>query len=369
MNTLMCGTSLADLSEGYTISENGIEIEILLNRLIQEGVWDRAREQMLQPLIPLIRKTWEKLVGETGLMTVMTCQNQDGSKWAHHMLLRNTNNGYLLQSLASNCHEAATPLLMHVLNMCRGKPAQSWYPPFKGNGRPGYSERMMGMKASDRICRKLSPDYCRTDEYQYLLADPVPADCSRHRVAVRPVSDSNYAEFLEFLRTCESDVFIRNAELDAPDPFLEGLDEEYNKIGMSRRRYLYLAYLDRESTPSGCLIAYTGPAGSNLRFLERHSHIILPEGQSEDRISELCDALLRKASTHYEGLDPAFIPIVVKEKAAEAFLRQGARFHCLYHRHAIVPDNTDLIDYHLKILGARYEKIERLMKKTTESGD
>lgn len=351
-----------DLPEGYTISENDVGIDLLFHRLINYGVWDKKRGAMLMPLIDRIKRIWRVLAERPDLFRVVTCQNGDGSKWAHHIIVKVTTNGVLLQGLMANCHEAPTPMETFVLNECRNSAVQTWYLPATGNEKPGFSERMMGMKPMERIRRDVPGELCDTVEHQYMFARPVSDTGSGQGTAVVPVTDANYAEFLEFVRHHAGEIVIRNEGFDGGDPYLEELDEEFRSIDLFRRRNMYLGYIKGKSTPAAALVCYDGPLGMNLRFLERKSDLYMSEDLTTMQLTDLCGEIIRTASVHYEQGEPGFIPIVTGEFAAQGLRQHGAELHTVYHQHMTVPENGMLVDYHLNLLRLRYEKMKELMQ-------
>ncbi len=357
------GSHWVDLPEGYTISENDVDIDLLFNRLMQYGVWDKKRADMLLPVIDHIKDIWRVLLEHPDLFRLVTCQNEDGSKWSHHMICRVTQKGSLLQCLMANCHEAPTPMVTYVLDKCKGSAVTTWYLPATGDEKPGFSERMMGMRARDRIHKNVSDKLCDTVEHHYMFVEPDYTTSSRSQVAVEPVSDCNYAEFLEFIQHNAGEIYVKTEGFDGGDSYLLELNEEFRSIGMSRRRHMYLAYIKGSSTPMAALVANTGPFAMNLRFLEKRSELFVSGDLPKAHLADLCGELIKAASAHYEPVEPGFIPIVTKEYGAEGLKHHGARLHTLYHQHLAVPENELLVDYHLNLLRLRYEKMKKMMQQ------
>jgi hypothetical protein len=355
-----------EIPEGYSLTTDKVPIEHLFSRFDFAHVLVKARKEMLPPFLPSIAKTWENLSDHPDLFRVVSCQNRDQTKWAHQVLWKTTGNGYVLQNLSSNDYMAATPLIKFVLNLCRGKPNQTWYLPSnlsEKKTQPGYTEKMIGVQTMKKIHQSVPSDLCDTVEFNFMFAKRASTRPLNQPVHIKPVTNSNKNEFLDFMEQNEGPVFIGNEELDQEDLHLDELNEDYQNIGMTRKRQIYLAYTRKQDRPLGSAIVYEGPVGANLRFLENKTHLTVDSDLQDEELADVCGALLNVAARHYDHFYPNFIPIITREKGAQGLKYHGAQLHVVYHQHSVVAENSEVADYHLRVMDQRDQRIREIALK------
>jgi len=75
------------------------------------------------------------------------------------------------------------------------------------------------------------------------------------------------------------------------------------------------------------VLAYRGPLGLNLSFLENRCDLLVDPDLSASRIARIVPALMRFASEYYQDFAPGFIPVACDDAGAAVLTHQlGGQF-------------------------------------------
>ena len=100
--------------------------------------------------------------------------------------------------------------------------------------------------------------------------------------------------------------FVDVEELKS-DPFLAGIDSQFQCEGLRRYRHIYLAL--KGDTPVGCAIAFRGPLGLNFSFLENRCDVVMKPNLESSQAAAIVEALLAEAASTYADFEPEWIPV------------------------------------------------------------
>jgi hypothetical protein len=88
---------------------------------------------------------------------------------------------------------------------------------------------------------------------------------------------------------------------------------------------VWLAYGHRDE-PIGAAIAYRGPLGLNLSFIENRCDLLLHPTLPESEVPAVVRQLLKAASAAYINFELDEIPVIAEQIAANALVQIGGEF-------------------------------------------
>jgi hypothetical protein len=106
-------------------------------------------------------------------------------------------------------------------------------------------------------------------------------------------------------------VFIKAEGLDQADLKMRELDDIYSKAGLRRYREVFAVAKENFTGVAGAALAYRGPLGLNLTFLENRCDILLDPSLGMDEATETIRQLLSLAAPVYSDFELGWIPVVV----------------------------------------------------------
>jgi hypothetical protein len=106
----------------------------------------------------------------------------------------------------------------------------------------------------------------------------------------------------------------------------EAIDELYRRVGLRRRRSVWLAYAKGSEQPIGAVIAYRGPLGINFSYLENRCDLLVSKNVAPKEVIDLVSSLLHACSGAYQGFELDEIPVIADETSAYALMKIGAEF-------------------------------------------
>jgi hypothetical protein len=149
---------------------------------------------------------------------------------------------------------------------------------------------------------------CAVTEFQY-LAVPLPNPATAPGVTVVPCVDGVGSGLFDLAVRARGRAYAVAEELDQEDLLLDRLDQRYRALGLRRYRRVWLAYGAAgpngtigpagQHRPIGAAIAYRGPLGFNLSFLENRCDLLLDPALAADRAVLVGRALVGAAAPTY----------------------------------------------------------------------
>jgi hypothetical protein len=120
-------------------------------------------------------------------------------------------------------------------------------------------------------------------------------------------------------------VYCHAEELDADDLQLDGVDQLYARVGLRRYRRMWLAKLPGHEVPVGAAVAYRGPLGFNLSFLENRCDLLISPALTDAQVEAVARHLVIRASVAYADFEPGSIPVATTDRAARTLQDGGAQ--------------------------------------------
>jgi len=97
-------------------------------------------------------------------------------------------------------------------------------------------------------------------------------------------------------------------------------------VELKRTRQIWLAYRDQKDEPIGAVIAYRGPLGVNLSFIENRCDLLLHPTLPDSDTEAVVSSLLNAASQAYVDFELDEIPVIADEIAATSLHHLGGEF-------------------------------------------
>jgi hypothetical protein len=295
----------------------GASFDELMSLYADAGFLYPAKRAVLAAHLDAVRDSWERtLQAGTDLHWTANARTDDGYLEASVSTWRSTLHGWVGQHLASRGRprlSGAVLLLAQrtMIDLGESTSHQYW---FQQSNR--FANRTFGSAA-----RALPATLAGLRDTVVCTMPPAGVVASPSGVRVIECGPHD-RELIEFSRLVGGDAFAVAEDLADGDTRLEGIDEVYRRVGLARRRRVWLAFLPGTGEPVAALLAYRGPAGLSFSFLENRSEILIAPWLDEAQTASVTRALTGLAAgarTAFPDAEaPAGGPLVVPPQAVPA---------------------------------------------------
>jgi len=283
------------------------------------------KEKRIEPHINLIQENWKKaLKSDQNILWVVTVKEPILKRMGSVALWRSTLNGWVSQHLTSTGYApgVASMMLNVQLQAIKGNyhSGQNWY---SQNNK--YAHKIFGT-----IEASIGKEYAGVNSFSYLAVKPNQLSDNSHGLRVVPCNEKDTRGIYEFVKNIRGAVYADSEELDGSDIELHGVNELYQKANLCRRRYIWVAFSPGKSSPVGAAIAYRGPLGFNLSFIENRCDLIVDPGLNREDKTLVCNVLMRKVAHVYFESDLSlnypldYIPVVTDNDCADILIKSGS---------------------------------------------
>ncbi|HLQ77147.1 MAG TPA: hypothetical protein VK210_07315, partial [Terriglobia bacterium] len=146
---------------------------------------------------------------------------------------------------------------------------------------------------------------------------------SRFRIV--PYDSSHREALCATASLVRGSVYVAAEDL-SHDVELNTVNELYRTVGLQRTRRVWLAYRGHKDEPIGAALAYRGPLGVNLSFIENRCDLLLHPTLPESDMDSVVSGLLHAASAAYENFELNEMQVIADESSASAIVRLGGEF-------------------------------------------
>ena len=272
-----------------------------------------AKRQRLAPVLPLVIQNWiQARRAAAELLWEVSYDDPITGGWASASAWRSTLHSWQGQHVVSTGGPVASrAVILASLGVALrdedSHSMQNWFQP----------SNRFAAKVFGGALDSLSPEVAALHPLEYLLL-PRGGLPSPVRTVV-PLDGGRCPELISLAAAARGDVYVRAEELDQDDFLLNELDRLYQSVGLRRYRRICLA-LDSSGSAIGAAIAYRGPLGFNLSFLENRCELLVAPTVPGDAVAGVVQELLIGASTAYADYELSEIPVI-----ANAMTAPGAR--------------------------------------------
>jgi hypothetical protein len=266
--------------------------------------------ESLAPFWPKIGQLWNRLKRSKPPLLMVGIERRH--KKSTGTIWKSSNNTWFIQHLASRGDPFGTATLVMGTIAALYLPSevlgfQVW---FRSDNK--LPNRLFGAAFFDGD--EENQDYAlRTYNYCKVLKAELKYTLSKGFDVIR--CDDTTAPIASSLITqLRGSVFVDVEELRS-DPFLAGIDSQFQCEGLRRYRRIYLAL--KGSAVVGCAIAFRGPLGLNFSFLENRCDLVLKQGLGSYEAAAIIEALLTEAANAYADFEPEWIPVTTESALAD----------------------------------------------------
>ncbi len=346
-----CRVNQTSLSNLFSLYENS-------------GFLYPEKKQRISPFIPNIYSNWEKaLTAGEDLLWIVTNEKPKNSITASLSVWRSTQNGLVAQHLASMGNPEGVFDMM-LFAQCKviikgRRSTQNWF--------------SSGNKYAGKIFAT-APEYIGAENsclntWHYLDMPKHKAFPKKNSISVIRCDNDNPYGIFDFTTKIRGQIYASGEELDTPDIELREVDALYRKVGLSRKRMIWMAYHPNVSDgPAGAVIVYRGPLGLNFSFIENRCDLLASSSLNDDMLENVCIALMQKAQAAYQDFEPPFFPVSTDERCAAVLLKMGAKFVRKYKQSIWLKDGyIDWYRHIEKFAGRLKRRRLRLSQKATHT--
>ncbi|MEU7576522.1 hypothetical protein AB0B50_02820 [Streptomyces sp. NPDC041068] len=317
------------------------------------------KKARLTPCLPLILQNWRRMwdAGEA-LQRVVTCRSPHGGLAAMTMWCSTGTCWHAQHLVNSGPPQAARAVMLaaqaETMREGRIDILQTWF-------RPDHPYAARTFRTIGQV---LPPGTSSVIPGDYLMV-PLTVACSlatpqdRAVSAVREITGGEHSPALVSLASRTRGNLYAHAEALAEDDLLlESVDRLYRPAGLRRRRRIWV-----QPAPGGGLsaaaLAYEGPLGLNLSFLENRLDLLIDPALGSVHAARTVRTLLSRACAAYKSFPPAAIPVMT-DGITGRFLRASGAEPVAPYSQAI---------WHANGYGAWYRHIEDLYRRLRDSAE
>lgn len=298
---------------------NALSIAELFEHYDHVGFLYPEKKSKISSVMPLIRKNWESaLKADDDILWIVSHEEKESSHLATLTVWRSTTKGAFSQHCTSTGrpHNTRAVLLgAQSKTWLEGRftASQNWFRPTNK-----FANKVFGT-----IGRSIDKDVSSVKPYNYLAVKVglLGTWSGSTRVVRCRHGNSGIYELALKLR---GKVYAEAEELAGDDIELEELNEVYCRVGLRRKRYVWMAFCRPYSEPVGAVIAYRGPLGLNLSLLENRCDLLVDESLDEVQAASVCNALMKKVAIAYADFPFDYVPVVADERCANMLVSLGA---------------------------------------------
>ncbi|KPA14697.1 Methyltransferase type 11 domain protein [Candidatus Magnetomorum sp. HK-1] len=281
------------------------------------------KKKKLQDHITLIQKNWEKaftLKNEISIFLKVSGEVAGQALFSSLQAWRPTCHGLQIHHLTSNYPSWTCATILAIMS----KAKKDQYVAGQFYYRPDnvYPARVFG-----ELATIISPEYMVDIPFHYL---EVPAVNERiDTIHVKQCTNKHQYGICDFAKQIRGPVYTIGEELNCYDIEMNNLDNIYQKAGLRRRRYIWMAFHDGKQVAA--IIVNRGPFGLNLSFIENKCDILLIPDIDTQLAHKVLKSLLYHASTAYfsnvsEIVYPVdYIPVMADSLCYPLLLELGAK--------------------------------------------
>lgn len=273
---------------------NSLSFDELFTHYNDAGFLYQEKRKNLLPHLDLIRHNWNLgWAAGRDIMWTLIYQEERLNKMGTVTTWKTTANSWQSQHLTSQQYAAG---VLHLLLAAQDEgihintgSAQNWYSPTNN----------FAMKVYGRMERILGADCADSCLLNYLQVDPFTLKHTSGRYKIHRCTDKDHTMIQLLAEQYRGRVYCAAEDLNTCDVEMSGLNQEYQKFGLSRKRYIWVAVEKDGGNPKGMIIAYRGPFGFNFSFLENRCDLMVAPSISQDHRRHVCRLLVHSAAFAY----------------------------------------------------------------------
>ncbi|MDM8555745.1 hypothetical protein QUF75_13515 [Desulfococcaceae bacterium HSG7] len=293
------------------------------------------KKERIAPYLKLITKNWTcALQAGKAILWTAVFQRPHSNHTATLSIWRTTHNSWFAQHLTSTGFPAGVVSVLlntqaeGMLRKDNNKSCQMWYSPANK-----YASKLYGTMVD-----AVGENYASNRLFGYYAVPSVGITKPSDNIEVIQCSNNNGNGIYDLAVKERGKIYADAEELGEDDIELRALNDIYSRVGLQRKRMIWVAFSSLHQDPVGAAICYRGPFGFNFSLLENRCDLLTDENLDEETTACVCRALISHAATAYLQKDVKpeypldYIPIVTSGKAAFVLKNMGANLMREYHQ-------------------------------------
>jgi len=157
-------------------------------------------------------------------------------------------------------------------------------------------------------------------------------------IQIIPYQSDMNEELYHFYTKIRGRIDADAEEMDHQDIELDQLDQLYQKVGLRRKRYVWLAMTKNKTRPVGAVVVNRAPFGLNFSLLENRCDLLVDPDIPQETREMVCHQLLSEVMNAYfdqptDMLFPiSFVPVLTDSLCGNLLIKTGATFIRCYYK-------------------------------------
>ena len=309
-----------DVYDAYGVQVNALSVGEIFALYEHAGFLYPDKAARLFPHLEQVRDNWRRMLrADDSLLYVLTAGDKKRGR-ASLAVWRTTHHGWMSQHLVSENNPHASRAVMlaaaaATIRKGRDLSAQNWFRP----------ENRFPARVFGSMVQTIGESLSSVQRHAYFALPKTLSLPTENRIRVVPYDASHQEALLEIAAAARGSIYIAAEELEQDVEF-NAVDELYRRVGLRRKRHVWLAYRAHKEEVVGAAIAYRGPLGVNFSYLENRCDLLLHPTLPEAEVSEAAAALLTASAEAYRDFELEEIPVIAEEMATHVLYKLGAEF-------------------------------------------
>lgn len=337
----------AGVERTYDFQINALNVDELFSLYERARFLYPAKAVRLLPHMDRVRDNWNRLLqAGDSLLYVLTAGDVAQGR-ASVSVWRTTMGGWTWQHLVSESNPLGSrSVMLGGLARClrRGveESQQNWFRP----------ENRFPARVFGTMVPKVGDTLSSVQRHMYFAMPRQMRAGAGSNVRIVAYNESHREALCELAAFVRGDVYVTAEELGA-DVGLEALDALYRRVGLSRTRRVWLAYVPGRDEAVGAALAYRGPLGLNFSFIENRCDLLLHPLLSRAEAATVTETLLEASTAAYADFEMNEIFVVVDRAAVPAVCALGGQFVRDYCEGVWLKDGQPALYQHVEGFYAR----------------
>ena len=330
LSTVDIGLYDSNFSTELLVHDNNVRnaLDGLINLYERAGFLYPEKKKRIAPYMDLILDNWEAALKlDDLLINIIRFKGKSKKKEQLTSITfwRTTYNSWVAQHLVSTGFPAGVCAMMLRaqaevnIERHRYKSFQNWF-----SESNQYANMVFGT-----LVKTIGRKYSNVNLYAYLGIKKT-LNITSSTIAIIPYQPDMQGELYHFYSEIRGCIDADAEEIDHQDIELDQLDQLYQKVGLRRKRYVWLAMTKNKTRPVGAAIVNRAPFGLNFSLLENRCDLLIDPDLSSDIREAVCNQLLSEAMKAYfdNPIDIpfpiSFVPVVTDLLSADILTQSGA---------------------------------------------
>ena len=315
-------------------------IQNAFDRLIQlyekSGFLYPAKKERIFPYMDLILDNWKAALDMDGqLLNIVTFKGKSSvrEQLTSITFWRTTFNSWVAQHLVSTGFPAGVCAMMLRaqaevnVERHRYKSFQNWF-----SESNNYANMVFGT-----LVKTIGKEHSCVKTYAYVAVKNSVKQPSQ-TIRIVPYQEIFHDAVYQFYCQIRGTIDAEAEEINDKDIELDQLDQLYQKVGLRRKRFIWLAMMNKKSLPVGMAVVNRAPFGLNFSILENRCDLLVDSDISDPLREIICKNLMVSIQKAYFEDDiklpypVSFVPVVTDMKSANILIQSGAKLMRTYKK-------------------------------------